>query len=59
MKHKYFDIELFGWQHIDSGWWNVTFFRIAWGTSSWHFFMVERNRDNLFVQFATYNKTYE
>lgn len=59
MKHKYFDIELFGWQHIDSGWWNVNFFRIAWGTSSWHLFMVERNRDNLFVQFATYNKTYE
>lgn len=52
--HKYFDIELFGYQHIDSGWWNITFFRIASANWSWHLFMVEENRDNCFVQWFTF-----
>jgi len=54
---KYFDIELFGWQHIDKGWWNLTFVRFAFGNMSWHLFMVEQNRDTFFVEFCTFNKT--
>ena len=57
--NRYFDIELFGWQSIDKGWWNLTFFRIASGRSSWHLFMIEQNPDAFFVQFATFNKTNE
>lgn len=54
---KYFDIELFGYQHIDSGWWNITFFRIASANWSWHLFMVEENRDECFVQWFTFTIT--
>ncbi len=50
---KYFDVELFGYQYIDKGWWNVTFFRIAFRNTSWHLFMVEQNRDELFIQWFT------
>jgi len=53
---KQFDIELFGWQFIDKGWWNITLFRIAFVKISWHFLMIEQNRDELFIQFFTFNK---
>lgn len=55
--HKYFDVELFGWQRIDETWWNLTFFRIAGGNWSWHFFMIEESYDRLFIQWFTFNRT--
>ena len=57
--HKYFDIELFGYQHVDENWWNITFLRIASGRCSWHLFMIEQNLDQYFVQFCTFNRTNE
>lgn len=57
--YKYFDIELFGWQHIDEGWWNVTFFRIASGRWSWHLFMIEQNLDAMFIQWFTFHESNE
>jgi hypothetical protein len=54
--HKYFDIELFGFQHIDKGWWNISLLRIASGRWSWHFFMIEQNRDRLFIEWFTFNR---
>ena len=57
--HKYFDIELFGYQHVDEHWWNVTFFRIASKNWGWHLFMIEQNLDGYTVQFCTYNRTNE
>jgi len=53
---KYFDIELLGLQHIDKGWWNVTLFRVASGNWSWHLFMIEQNRDRLFIEWLTFSR---
>lgn len=59
MKYKYFDIELLGWQHIDKGWWNATLFRVASGKWSWHLFMIEQNRDRLFIEWLTFSRNNE
>ncbi len=52
--HKYFDIELFGWNRIQEKWWNVTILRVASGNWSWHLFMIEENPDECFVQWFTF-----
>ena len=53
--HKYFDIELFGWNRIQEKWWNVTIFRVASGNWSWHLFMIEENLDECFVEWFKFN----
>lgn len=53
--HKYFDIELFGWNRIQEKWWNVTILRVASGNWSWHLFMIEENLDESFVEWFKFN----
>ena len=53
--HKYFDIELFGWNRIQEKWWNVTILRLASGKWSWHLFMIEENLDECFVEWFKFN----
>lgn len=53
--HKYFDIELFGWNRIQDKWWNVTILRVASGNWSWHLFMMEENLDECFVEWFKFN----
>ena len=48
--HKYFDIELFGWNKFREGWWNITILRVASANWSWHLFMIEENLDEGFVE---------
>ena len=45
--HKYFDIELFGWNRIQEKWWNVTILRVA--------FMIEENLDECFVEWFKFS----
>jgi hypothetical protein len=52
--HKYFDIELFGWNRVKPDWWNVTILRVASGNWSWHLFMIEENLDECSVQWFTF-----
>ena len=54
---KYLDIELFSWNRIDRGWWNLTILRIASGNWSWHLFMMEENLDEGFVEWCTFRIT--
>ena len=48
--HKYFDIELFGWNRLEENWWNITIMRVASANWSWHLFMIEENRDECYVE---------
>ena len=48
--HKYFDIELFGWNRLEENWWNITIMRVAADKWSWHLFMIEENRDECYVE---------
>tara|TARA_B110000285_G_scaffold47493_1_gene53541 strand:+ start:737 stop:910 length:174 start_codon:yes stop_codon:yes gene_type:complete len=53
--HKYFDIELFGWNRIKKDWWNITILRVSSGNWSWHLFMMEENLDDISVDWFKFS----
>ena len=55
--HKYFDIELFGWNRIQEKWWSITILRVASGSWQWYLLMIEEDLDEVTIQWFSFRKT--